>query len=404
MDDNLKQKETRCKKSVVALVSVMVLGVIVLLLGYKSEIFVRKTDTLNKKAVSTYAYSEYTVSSLLEEMSLRDKVYQMMFVTPESITGVGNVVSAGETTQKALEKYPVGGIVYFARNFETREQTIDMLSKTQSYSKIPLFMGVDEEGGPVARLSSNKAMGVTSHPPMLTIGETNDPSKAYEVGLTLGKELVEFGFNVDFAPVADVLVNSKNTEIGNRSFGSDPGVVSAMVSECVKGLEENGVSSVLKHFPGHASTVADSHKGTSVSLRTLDELRKCEFLPFKAGIEAGCNFVMISHMTLNEAISEKIPASLSKEVITGMLRGELGYNGIVITDSFSMGAICNNFAVDESALMAIYAGVDMILMPPDPEKTCEAIIKAVEDGRLAEDRIDESVEKILTLKKKMFAK
>ena len=356
----------KSKKGIITLVCVVVLQIVLFGLGYKFGDFAKhKTNTLcvdNAKKV-TAPLSEDEIKKLtdekLKEMSLSDKVYQMMFVTPESITGVSAVVKAGETTKKALKKYPVGGIVYFAQNFENRDQTAEMLANTQEFSEIPLFIGVDEEGGRVARLSSNKAMGVTSHPAMLTIGKTNDTTKAYKVGKTLGKELSELGFNVDFAPVADVVLNEENTEIGDRSFGSDAKVVSDMVSSVVKGLSESSVSAALKHFPGHGSTTADSHKGTSVSTRNLEELRKNEFLPFEAGIDAGAEFVMVSHMTLTEIVDEDIPSSVSKEVITDMLKGELGYKGIVITDSFSMGAICENYTPGEAAVMAVDAGVDM---------------------------------------------
>lgn len=397
----------KSKKGIITLACVVVLQIVLLGLGYKFGNFAKyKIDTLRsdnaKQAVSPLSDAEIQkiADAKLKEMSLSDKVYQMMFVTPESITGVGAVVRAGETTKKALEKYPVGGIVYFAQNFEGRDQTLEMLANTQKFSKIPLFIGVDEEGGRVARLSSNKAMGVTSHPSMLTIGKTNDIDKAYEVGKTLGKELSELGFNVDFAPVADVIINEENSEIGDRSFGTDAKVVSDMVSSVVKGLGESSVSAALKHFPGHGSTTADSHKGTSVSTRTLEELRKSEFLPFKAGIDAGAEFVMVSHMSLTEIIGDETPSSVSKEVITNMLKEELGYKGIVITDSFSMGAITENYTPEEAAVMAVDAGVDMILMPSDIAKTHDAIVNAVKEGKITEERINDSVRKILTTKAK----
>lgn len=336
--------------------------------------------------------------AMIDDMTTSELIYQMMFVTPESITGVGKVLRAGDTTKQALEKYPVGGIVYFAQNFESRAQTSEMISKTQEFSKIPLFISVDEEGGIVSRLGSNSNMGITKHPPMKTIGETGDPSKAYEVGKTLAKDLSALGFNVDFAPDADVLVNPNNKEIGNRSFGSEPHLVATMVESAVKGLEENGVSATVKHFPGHGSTYVDSHTGYSESTRTIDELRSSEFLPFKSAIGAHVDFVMVSHMTPINATGEKLPASISKEVITDMLIDELGFNGIVITDSFSMGAITENYTPGEAAVKALNAGVDMILMPSSVDETHSALMAAVEDGRISRERIEKSVKKILTLK------
>ena len=346
------------------------------------------------------ASAETSVDVLMKEMTLSDMVYQMMFVTPESITKIGTAVAAGEQTRQAIEKYPVGGIVYFAKNFENRDQTIQMIANTQSYSKIPVFISVDEEGGRVSRLGSNVNMGTTKHPPMKQIGDTKDPQKAYDVGKTLATELKALGFNVDFAPDADVLVNGSNTEIGDRSFGSDPALVASMVESTVKGMQENGLSATLKHFPGHGSTQVDSHTGYSASARTIEELRQSEFLPFKSGIAAGADFIMVSHMTLVNAVTEKVPASISKEVITDMLINELGYQGIVITDSFSMGAITQNYSAKDAAVRAVKAGVDMILMPADLEATHAAIVSAVESGEISKSRIEQSVRKILTLKLK----
>ena len=337
------------------------------------------------------------VLQLLSQMTLDEKIYQMMFVTAESITGAKSVTAAGEATRTALEKYPVGGIIYFGSNIVSPEQVTQMITNTQSYSKIPLFIGVDEEGGRVARLGNKKAMGTTKLPTMKNVKSAQE---AYAIGQTLGQDLKKYMFNVDFAPVADVIVYEKNSEIGDRSFGSDPYQVGDMVQWVVKGLEENGVSSVLKHFPGHGSTKTNSHTVKSESTRTLDELRGCEFIPFKMGIDAGCDFVMVSHMTLTNATEEKLPSSLSYEVITQMLKGELGFDGICITDSLSMGAITTVYDGATAAVMAVKAGADMLLMSPDVLTAKDAIKAAVENGEITEDKIDESVYKILMIKQK----
>ncbi|MBE7042538.1 MAG: glycoside hydrolase family 3 protein [Ruminococcaceae bacterium] len=348
--------------------------------------------------ISTLSSEEVLVSHLMSQMTLSEMIYQMLFVTPEALTNVGQVVSAGETTKQALQRHPVGGIVYFAANLENRQQTIEMIQNSQSYSKIPLFISVDEEGGLVSRLGKNSAMGTTYHPPMRTIGDTYNPQNAYQIGTTLATELKEIGFNVDFAPVADVIIDERNTEIGNRSFGTDPYNVANMVESAVKGMEEHGLSAALKHFPGHGSTYVDTHTGYSSSYRTLDQLRENEFLPFAKGIEAGVDFIMVSHMTLVNATQEKVPSSISKEVITDWLLGELGYRGIVITDSFSMGAITQEYSQEEAVTKAISAGVDMILMPPNVETAHNAILSAVESGVVSRERIERSVRKILLLK------
>ena len=361
----------------------------------------KSLDISEKENVKQIVEGENAVEAaekILKDMTLEEKVYQMMFVAPEDITGVGVALQAGETTKKALEEYPVGGIIYFAQNFESREQTTEMINNTQSYSKIPLFISVDEEGGRVSRLGSNPSMGTVKHPPMLEIGKTEDSEKAYETGKTLANDLKSLGFNMDFAPVADVLINKNNTEIGDRSFGSDTEIVSMMVENCVRGLQENGISATLKHFPGAGATSVDSHTGYSANSRTAEELRSAEFQPFIAGIGAGADFVMISHMTLRKATKEQLPCSLSKEVVTDMLVNELGFKGIIITDSFRMGAVTEHSLPEEIGVMAIKAGNDMILMPKDMQATHKGIVDAVYNGEISEERINESVRKILQKK------
>lgn len=368
----------------------------------KSEVYSREAD---KHSFSSVAYendvqTDEAIENLINSMSLSEKIYQMMFVAPESITGVGVVTRAGETTKNALKRYPVGGIIYFANNIVDRNQTMEMISNSQNYSSIPLFIAVDEEGGIVSRLGSKPHMGTTKHPPMRTIGDEGNFEKAYNIGKTLAKELGELGFNVDFAPDADVITNPLNKEIGSRSFGTDSDLVAQMVKNVVRGIQDNGLSAAVKHFPGHGSTQVDTHTGYSESLRTLDELRANEFLPFKAGIECDVDFVMVSHMTAVNVVKEKLPSSISKEIITDLLINELGYDGIVITDSFSMGAIVKEYTTARASVMAVNAGVDMILMPANIDEAHNAILSAVNSGEITIDRIDSSVRKILTLKKK----
>lgn len=354
-----------------------------------------------KQKISSLAENETpdkAIEEIINGMTLEEKVWQMMFVAPEDITGVSVVTAAGETTQKALQKYPVGGIIYFSQNFQNIDQTTEMIKNTQEYSKIPLFISVDEEGGTVSRLGSKPQMGTKKQPSMLEIGDSGDGKIAYKVGEELATDLKTFGFNVDFAPVADVLVSSDNVETQTRSFGYDEEIVSIMVSNVVRGLQENGVSATLKHFPGAGATTVDTHTGYSANPRSLEELRKTEFLPFASGIETGADFVMVSHMTLTNATKEKLPCSLSEEVIRDMLIEELGFKGIIITDSLRMGAITEHYTPSEIGVMSVKAGNDMILMPNNIEVTHKAIVGAVNNGEISEDRINESVRKILKLK------
>ncbi|MDE6828880.1 MAG: beta-N-acetylhexosaminidase, partial [Lachnospiraceae bacterium] len=208
----------------------------------------------------------------------------------------------------------------------------------------------------------------------------------------------ELGFNVDFAPVADVASNPDNQVIGSRSFGSDAGLVSQMVAREVQGMQEQGVSASLKHFPGHGDTSEDSHAEMAVSKKTADELRNMEFLPFKAGIEAGVDMVMIGHISVPAITGSDIPASLSEQIITGCLREELGYQGIVVTDSMSMGAIVNTYTSADAAVRALQAGCDMLLMPQDFQAARQAVLDAVKDSVLSEERLDESLRRIFRVK------
>lgn len=339
------------------------------------------------------------VEHLLKNMTLEEKIYQMFFVKPETIVNIEEVTTAGEEMQNALKEYPVGGIIYFAENIKTPEQTRALIENTQSYSAIPLFIGVDEEGGDISRVGNNPNMGTTNVGSMKSIAESGTPEKAYEAGCIMGEDLKQLGFNVDFAPVADVLIDERNSEIGDRAFGKDPELVAVMVGELVQGLESTGVSSVVKHFPGHGSAKMNSHIGYSESVRTLTELRENEFIPFKEGIDAGADFILVSHMTLVNATDEKVPASLSNEVVSEWLKGELRYNGIVMTDALRMGVISQSYSSGEAAVMAIKAGNDMILMPEDVYSAFLAVYNEVKTGGIDETKIDDSVRKILFLKK-----
>lgn len=342
---------------------------------------------------------ELQLRGILSEMTLEEKVCQLFMITPEQLTHVGTVVQAGETTKAALQQYPVGGLIYFQQNIVDEQQLKDMITDTQSYSKYPLFIGVDEEGGSlVARIANSDGFSVEKFPNMRVIGDSQDYSEAYRAGQTIGSYLHELGFNMDFAPVADVLTNPSNTAIGARSFGPDPEVDAQMTANMVKGLQEQGVCAVLKHFPGHGGTDGDSHESAVANDRTLDQLQSTEFLPFASGIHAGAGCVMAGHISLPSVTAEPLPATLSREIMTDLLRGSLGFNGIIITDSMQMGAITNYYTPEDAAVKSIAAGADIILMPENFEQAYQGILNAVQDGTLTVERIDESVYRILHYK------
>ncbi len=334
---------------------------------------------------------------ILADMTLWEQVCQLFIVTPELLTGVSVATQAGETTRQALETYPVGGIVYFAANIVTRDQCSTMISNSQSYSKIGLFIVVDEEGGTVARIGNNSAMGTTSFPNMKTIGDTGDAQNAYDVGYTIGSEIRELGFNLDFAPVADVDSNPDNLVIGDRAFSSDAAVACEMVAAAVQGFHDGGILCTLKHFPGHGDTSTDSHEGYTELAKTLAELHETEFVPFAGGISAGADFVMVGHISEPQVTGSDLPATLSDTMIN-ILRDDLGFDGIIITDSMQMEAITDRYTSGEAAVMALQAGVDMILMPENLEEAVRGVYEAVQNGEITEERLQESVLRILKTK------
>lgn len=340
--------------------------------------------------------AESDVGELLEDMTLEEKIYQLFIVTPEQLTSSsGTVTWAGTQTQQALAKRPVGGIVYFSGNIQTREQVSEMIENSQSYASIGLFIAVDEEGGSVARVGNNSAMGTTAFPDM---GQIATVEEAYQVGATIGTELRELGFNLDFAPVADVNSNPNNPVIGTRAFSADPEVAADLVAACVSGFKDSGLLCTLKHFPGHGDTSTDSHTGMAETDKQLAELETCELIPFARGIETGADLVMVGHITLPAVTGDAIPACLSPSIVTGLLRETLGFDGLIVSDSMQMAAITDVYGPDEAAVMAIQAGVDLLLMPEDLDAAVQGLLDAVDSGILTEERIDQSVERILAVK------
>lgn len=339
------------------------------------------------------------VEVLLSEMTLEEKVYQMFIVTPEQLTGVSKVTAAGNLTKQKLKQYPVGGLVYFSANLVSRNQTKTMLTKVQKYANeiegVDLFLCVDEEGGRVARVANNKAFRVKNVGPMANVSSEKE---AYDCGETIGAYLSELGFNVDFAPDADVLTKSGSAVIGNRSFGSDAGLVTKYAVAYSNGLHAHGIMSTFKHFPGHGATEADTHEGYAYTNETYEELMTTELQPFSAAQVCGVDLVMVAHISAPNVVGDDTPCSLSEKMITGILRTDLGYDGLVITDAMNMGAIAKNYDSGIAAKMAVKAGVDIILMPGDFQAAYSGLYTAVLSGEISEDRIDESVRRILTAK------
>ncbi|MBR1592725.1 MAG: hypothetical protein IJ666_06935 [Ruminococcus sp.] len=342
-----------------------------------------------------------TVEELMDYMTLEEKVCQMFIVTPEQLAGYSDNY-AGIDTQNGIKNYPVGGIIYFSNNIEYWEQTAQMISNSQQYAKdtcgAGLFISVDEEGGYVNRVADN--LGTTSFYDMSYYGKDDDTAAAYNIGSTIGGYLSSLGFNLDFAPVADVNINPYN-ELGDRIFSNDPTVVADMVSNVVSGLQSTGVCATLKHFPGLGAEGGNTHTDSFVTIdRTLEQLRAEEFVPFKRGINSGVSCVMVGHQIVS-GVGDGLPSDLSYEVVTNLLRKELGFNGLIITDSHQMGTIANVYGSGDSAVMAIQAGVDIVLMPYDLGTAVDSVCSAVRNGSVSESRIDESVSRILYKKSQL---
>lgn len=335
------------------------------------------------------------VEAAIEVMPLEDKVAGLFIVTPESITGVSTALVAGDGTRDALSQYAVGGLIYFGANLRSADQLKEMLDNTKLYSRYPLFIAVDEEGGSVARLATAGLM--ESVDSAWDIGQTGDPNNAYAAGVAIGSALNGFGFNLDFAPVADIS-SVEESYMGDRTYGSDAQTAAPFVTAMVQGLKEQKVTACLKHFPGNGATTQDPHTGIATSSRTAEEFRSEEFAVFKAGIDAGADMIMISHMAAPALTGNNDPSSLSGAVVTDILRGELGFEGVIITDALNMGAVSEYYPPEDAAIMALKAGCDILLMPEDFEAAYNAVYEAVQNGTISEDRINDSLKRIYRIK------
>ena len=360
---------------------------------------VSETEESYSEAV-TEAPTEPVVSPVqnkFDSMSLHEKICQMIIATPESLTGYDDFTYYDEWLDQCYEAYPIGGFIFFDENISYYDQTVAMLDNIRAMSLqkgIGAFLSVDEEGGDITRVQWQ--LGLEPIDTMRSYGDKNDYKTTYDAAAYIGSYLAELGFNLDFAPVSDVEINPYN-ELGSRIFSTDPQVVADMSVAYIDGLHSNNVLSTIKHFPGLGAGSGNTHYESVVIERSADELRSAEFPAFAEGINAGADFVMVGHQIITAA-GDDLPSDLSPIVVNGWLRSELGYDGIAITDSHSMGAIINRYSSADSAVMAVEAGMDMILMPYDIADAVSGLETAVESGRISAERIDESVLKILEKK------
>lgn len=333
----------------------------------------------------------------IDQMTTEEKVAGLFFVTPESMMeNVSQAVVAGSKTQEALDRYAIGGLIYFGSNIQSGEQIAEMLEGTQGMSRYPLFFGVDEEGGDVSRVAS--AIGeVDNVGSARELGSSGDGGQVYLAYSEIAQYLARYGFNVDFAPVADVY-DGQNSMFSERSFGTDAQTVAMLAAQAVTGLQDNGISACVKHFPGHGSTDADSHDGRATNDVTEEALMETEVVPFRMALESNPDFVMVSHISLPGITYDYTPASMSSDIVTSILRMELGYEGIIITDAMDMGAVTTYYTSAQAAIDAINAGCDMILKPDNFKEAYQGVLDAVNNGEISIERIEESLMRIYRVK------
>lgn len=344
-------------------------------------------------------------ASRLDAMTLEQKVAQLFVVAPEALVeDVSQVTQAGEATHAGVTAWPVGGIVYFAQNLIDPDQTTAMLANVKAFyaedGNVAPFLAVDEEGGTVVRVADNEAFGVQDVGDAADVGAAGDAAAAKQAAERIAGYLAPLGFNLDFAPVADVVDPSRSDTMGQRSFSSDAAVCADMVRAEVEGFLDAGMLCCAKHFPGIGAAAGDSHDDSITIEKTIEELQETDLVPFKAAIEAGVPLIMVGHLNLPNIISDGAPAPLSPVVVQDLLRDTLGYTGIICTDSLSMGAIANYYTPAEAAVAALAAGCDIPLMPERFGEAYQGVLDAVAAGTLTEERIDESVLRILKAKQR----
>ena len=348
------------------------------------------------------------VEAQLSKMTLREKVGQMFFVRMETLDTTihwnayadlqeNPILEVNKTMRDVNANYPVGGLILYAWNIENEAQLSTLISQIRSLNGNPLLC-IDEEGGRVARIANNPNFNVKKYESMSAIGATGDARNAYECGNTIGTYLKHYGFDIDFAPVADVNTNPENIIIGARAFSDNPEVAAPMVTNYLQGLKDAGVTGCIKHFPGHGDTKADTHFGYASTQKTWAEMMDCEMVTFKAGIQWGCQLIMTAHIGAPKVTGTDVPSTMSSVILQDKLRGELGYQNIIITDGMEMGAITQQYSSAEAAVGSIQAGVDIVLGPKNLVEAFDAVIAAVNNGTISEERINQSVRRILKLR------
>lgn len=367
----------------------IVLYSLIIILGLEFW-YMNSLDTEGKYEL-VIASDESSILTTVEHMTLDEKIGQLIIAYYNSDT-------YNEEIKCLVEDKKLSGFIISKGNITTYDNTKNYINELQNHSKIPLIISIDEEGGIVQRLKYLTDTQPIDIPPMLDLGSTNDKELAYQVGQVIAEEVRTIGVNVVYAPVVDVYSNPDNTVIGDRSFASDPNQVVKMANALAQGIESNGVIATYKHFPGHGDTIIDSHEDLPLIEKNYDELKKLELIPFKEAIKNNAKIIMIGHLALPNITGDNTPASLSKKIID-ILKKDLGYQGLVITDALDMGALTKYYDDGSICSLAINAGNDLLLMPNNID-SCINDIK----NNVSEERINESVIRILRFKYKYLKK
>lgn len=343
----------------------------------------------NNNEINNIVTQKYNI----KDMSLKEKIGQMLIIDYTKDTYDTNL-------DRIIKTVKPGGFILMSDNIKYYDDTISLVKSLKQNSNIPMIIAIDEEGGRVQRTILLKDTPVTNVPSMYELGKTNNQLLAYQVGVILAKKVKTLGVNLDFAPVLDIYSNKNNKVIRDRSLSEDKNIVTNLSISIQKGLEDNNVNTCIKHFPGHGDTETDSHFDIPIINKTYEELLDNELYPFIKSIENGSKMVMVGHIALPKITTSNVPASLSKEIITNILKNKLNFKGLVITDALNMKALTNNYTEKEIYINAINAGVDLLLMPQNPENAVKYIEEAIKENKISINQIDASVEKILNYKEK----
>lgn len=351
---------------------------------------------------STYNnYIDKEVDKMLKKMTLEEKAGQLFIIQARKNEKTENLYTLDNSTANTIKNLKPGGIILFGQNIHSIPQVKSLITDMQAHSQIPLFMSIDQEGGRVDRLNVSDLMHASKVPPMLTLGNIRDENLTYKTGQLIGNELKSLGFNMDFAPVADINTNPLNPIIGARSFGSDPSKVAQMVIAFSNGLKNSNVIPVIKHFPGHGDTSSDTHLQEVKVLHNIDRLRSVEFIPFKLAIKNGIDCIMAAHIKTPNITKDNLPATLSPYFLTEILRKELNFHGVIFTDALGeMKAVTDFYSPADACIKSFNAGADILLIPKSFDEGVNGIIKQIKSGNISITRLNESVTRILKLKYK----